>query len=248
MKIGTWILRRLGRLTLLAALAAPGCINGPITDPGSPVFFDISGNDQKIVVSFGGSIAAGEGSPTGAGYREDLQQLFILAGRPGLRVLDESLPKTTSTEGAGRIAEVLRRDRPAALVLLYGENDDAVGLPAGAPTTQRDDTVAALRTIILAARSSRTLVAISTLPPVCGDGRMAQRGRTAELNEKISALARELSAGDLGVVLVDAWRDFVAAAPPDGCRLIGESGDRPNVDGYRVLAASFAAGLKPIAW
>lgn len=248
MGIGSGTSGRIGRLLLAAAFLAAGCTTGSLTDPESPVFFDIGGNDQKVIVSFGAGIAAGEGSPGGVAYLEILRQLLFASGRPAVRILDESVPGTTSTEGSGRIGAVLARDRPAVLLLLYGENDEAIGLPAGAPATQREDTMAALRATIAAARANRTLVVVSTLPPVCGDSRSIQRDRTAALNEQIRGLVLEMAAGDLGVVLVDAWRDFLAAAPPDGCALIGSSGERPDADGYATLVATWAGGLKNIAW
>lgn len=248
MKIVMGIGRRLGRLLLAAAFLAPGCTDAPLTDPESPVMFDVGGNDRQVIGAFGGDIAGGQGSQDPNAYRTYLQQLVLPVGRPAPRIVDESLPGTTSAEEAGRIETVLHRDRPAALLLLSGENDEAVLLDSGNAASKRQDTIAALRAIIGAARANHTLVVVSTLPPVCGLARAARRDRSALLNDQIRALAYELSSQDLGVLMVDAWRDFLAAAPPDGCALIGESGERPNTDGYRVLAGSWAAALKHVAW
>jgi lysophospholipase L1-like esterase len=229
-------------------LAAAGCGGSGGTTIAEPVEFDVGDNDHAVVAAFGESITAGVGSSDGAGYRGELQRLLAAGGRPGLRVVDEGLVGSTSAAGAARIGDVLRRQRPAALLVLYGPSDPALTelqppLDSGAPSI-----VDNIRTIIEAARANRTLVVVSTLPPVCGGGRAHQRQRTANLNEQIRGLARGMGGHDLGIVLVDAWGDFLRAAPPDGCGLLDASGTFPTGAGYAALAGTFYGGLRYLAW
>lgn len=235
-------------LLAVALLLGAGCGGGGSTGPGDPVEFDVGDNDRSVVVAFGDGIAAGVGSTGGAGFRGELQRLLAAAGRGGLRVVDEGVPGSTSAQGAARIGEVLRRRRPAALLLLYGEADEALTIlqpPLDHPEPPLADS---LRAIIEAARANRTLVLVSTLPPVCAPAPIYRRERTAAANLEVRALARETSAGDLGVVLVDAWGDFLRESPADGCGLVGATGTLPSDAGYATLAASFAGGLSSLAW
>lgn len=230
---------------LLLAVAACGGGSGPAPDA---VQFDVGGNDRTALLAFGDGITAGTGSSDGAGYAPSLERLLAEAGRPSLRVVNEGREGSSSADGAARIREALARVRPAALLLLYGASDESLTalqpplVPPGGTLTEN------LRSMIEAARAADTLVVISTLPPVCGEGRLYRRERTSAANESIRSLAREAGAGDLGVVLVDAWADFLREAPPDGCGLLGPAGNLPTDAGHAVLARSFAGGLQYLAW
>jgi len=242
-------------LALLAAAvlgsAAAGCgTSGTSADPDNPMLLDIAGNDRRVVVAFGDSISTGIDSTDGSGYRDDLERRFANGGRSGIRVIDEGIPGSYSSAGVDRITEVLRRDRPAALILLYGTNDELHSLPQAVyerevvvPTSEN------LRRIIEACRENRTLVVLSTIPPVCGPARTRQRANIASMNEKIRQIGVELSTRDFGVALADPWDAFLAYAPPDGCALINlEHGNHPNDAGYAVLADTYYDRLSTLAW
>ena len=106
----------------------------------------------------------------------------------------------------------------------------------------------ALRFAARYAAHTAALVLVSTLPPVCAPAPVYRRERTAAANLEVRALARETSAGDLGVVLVDAWGDVLRESPADGCGLVGATGTLPSDAGYATLAGSFAGGLSSLAW
>jgi len=231
--------------------AAQGCGNtGSVASPGNPMVFDIAGNDGRVVVAFGDSISEGIDSTDGTGYRDDLERRFANEGRGEIRVLNEGIAGSFSSAGVERIDAVLRRDRPAALILLYGTNDELHSLPQAIyareviiPTSEN------LRRIIEACRENRTLVVLSTIPPVCGPGRTRQRANIASMNEKIRQIGVELSSDDFGVMLADPWDAFMAYAPPDGCALINlEHGNHPNDAGYAVLAEIYHNQLRNVAW
>jgi lysophospholipase L1-like esterase len=244
------IARGLLAAAALAALAA-GCRGSDSSaSPDSPTLFDIGSNDPSVVVAFGDSISAGVDSYDGTGYRDDLERRFANDGRPGVRVLDEGIGGSESSAGVERIVEVLRRDRPAALVLLYGTNDELRNLPQAIYLREVVATTSEnLRRIIDACRANRTLVVLSTIPPVCGPARARQRANIASMNEKIRQIGRELSALDLGVMLADPWNAFLAKAPPDGCALISpERGNHPNDAGYALLADVYYEQLRNVAW
>ncbi len=236
------------RLLAVGLLLAAGCSGSGTDSPSDVVQFDVGGNHRAVLLAYGDGITAGPGASGGAGYDVTLDRLLAEAGRPGLRIVNEGRAGSSSADGASRIGEALGRVRPAVLLLLYGSSDASITAlqpPLDPPGGAVDRN---LRTMIEAARAGRTLVVVSTLPPVCGEGRLYQRERTSAANEKIRSLARELGASDLGVVLVDAWADFLRAAPPDGCGLIGPSGNLPTDDGHAALAATFAGGLQYLAW
>lgn len=236
-------------LLIFALLAgAAGCSGSGTDATPTPVAFDVGANDHTAVAAFGEGLTVGAGSGDGAGYRNDLAALLAADGRTTLRIVNEGVTGSTSAQGAARISEVLSRVRPAALLLLYGSSDPAI-VDLQPPLDAQPRAVADnLRVIIGAARANRTLVVVSTLPPVCGTGRVHERERTAAVNATIRGLALELGSSDLGVVLVDAWGDFTTNASPDGCGLLGASGNLPTDAGYAVLAETFHGGLKNLAW
>ncbi|HEY5998241.1 MAG TPA: SGNH/GDSL hydrolase family protein [bacterium] len=238
-----------GGILLLLALAACSSATGPSDTggDGTPVKLDIGGNNPNIVVAFGDSISDGYYSANGLGYRDDLQALFAADGRKGIRVLDEADSGTFSAAGVERIGAVLRRDRPAVLVLLYGTNDEHAGLPMSA--TRIATTSENLRAIIATARGNRTIVVLSTLPPVCSQSRAYQETNIVLMNEKIRAIGEELQPNDAGVILADAWKTFTTQSPPDGCGLINpDHGNHPNEAGYTALARTYYDALAGLRW
>jgi acyl-CoA thioesterase-1 len=226
---------------LALLLFAGGCDNAAT--------YDIGGNDPNAVVAFGDSISAGEGSSNGLGYRGLLKNLFAADGRAEIRVIDEGLPGAFSDSGVRHIGTVLQQHRPAVLVLLLGSNDELTGEPQHAFFGFAGTTSGNLRQIVTAARANNTLVVLSTIPPVCTEGRRAQRENIALMNEKILALAAELQAQDNGIFLADAWDAFLTTGPPDGCGLINlDRGNHPNDAGYAVLAQTYYDSLRDARW
>jgi lysophospholipase L1-like esterase len=234
-------------LAAALTLAAGGC-DGDSSLSADATKMYIGDNDPSTVIAFGDSISDGYDSSNGQGYRDDLASLLSADGRGTISVLDEGEPGTYSGNGAERIASVLQRDRPAAMVLLYGTNDEHSQFPQqlayDIPTTSEN-----LRAIIAAARANNTVVVLSTIPPVCTQAREFQRNNIVTMNEKIRAIGAELGAADNGVLLADAWEAFIAAAPPDGCALINlDHGNHPNEQGYTVLGQTYHDALRGVWW
>ncbi len=209
--------------------------------------YDIGLNDPNVVVAFGDSLSAGEGSSDGQGYRGMLKNLFAGDGRSQIQVLDEGRPGSLSDTGVNRIGKVLQQDRPAALIVLYGTNDELKGVPRQQFFAFTGTTSGNLRQIVSTARGNKTLVVLSTIPPVCGEGRQTQRANIVLENDKIHELAVEFK-HDNGVFFADAWDAFLQTSPPDGCGLIGERGNHPNDAGYAVLAQTYYDALDNARW
>ena len=228
-----------GLLALL--LLAGGCDN--------TTTYNIGGNDPNAIAAFGDSISTGESSSDGRGYRELLRGLFAADGRAAIRVIDEGIPGALSDTGVNRIGAVLQRDRPAVLILLFGTNDEFNGVPRREFFSFTGTTSGNLRQIVTAARANKTLVVLSTIPPVCTESREFQRTNIALENELIVALAADLQAQDNGVFLADAWDAFLTTSPPDGCGLINlDRGNHPNDAGYAVLAQTYYDALRDAKW
>jgi lysophospholipase L1-like esterase len=228
-----------GSLAIL--LLTAGCDGGTT--------YDIGGNDPGTIVAFGDSISSGESSSDGQGYRRLLKDLLAADGRAGIQVLDEGVPGAFSDSGVRRIDRVLQQDRPAVLILLLGTNDEFEGVQRRQYFAFSGTTSGNLRQIVTAARANRTLVVLSTIPPVCTESRAAQRANIALMNDRILELAAELQAQDDGVFLADAWGAFLTTSPPDGCGLINLArGNHPNDAGYAVLAQTYFDALRDIRW
>lgn len=235
---------------LLAGEGCGGCDKSSPTEPTEPEpgIYDIGSNNPDVIVAFGDSISDGYDSVGGEGYRDDLEELFAADGR-SITVLDEGEPGTFSADGADRITKVLAHDRPAVLILLYGTNDEFTSLPKHALEIEEDTTSANLIRIITAARANKTLVVVSTIPPVCLDSREFQRNNISEMNDKIREFVAELQESDNGIFLADAWNAFLDDAPPDGCDLINmDRGNHPNEAGYATLARTYYDSLFYVAW
>lgn len=242
--------RKVGRI-LGAAMAAlflgsAGCID---LSPGGKTTLDIGLNNPNVIIAFGDSISDGYDSRDGMGYRSKLEALFAAGGNPAMRVLDEGEPGTRAYDGVARIHETLERDDPAVMILLYGMNDQHDGLPQSVFRAALATTSDNLRYMIDAARARKTIVVVSTIPPVCGPSRQFQRVNIESMNKRIQAIAASYQAQDDGVLFADVWEAFLSVAPPDGCSLINpDPGNHPNDAGYSVLARTYYEALQEVEW
>ena len=208
--------------------------------------YDIGSNDPNTVVALGDSITVGESSSDGLGYREILKNLFAADGRTGIQIFNEGRPGALSDSGVKRIDRILQQYRPAVLIVLFGTNDELLGVPRQVTFAFAGTTSGNLRQIVTAARANKTLVVLSTIPPVCG--REGQLSNIVLMNDVIRQLAVEFKDDD-GVFLADAWDAFVKTSPPDGCALINrDRGNHPNDAGYAVLAQTYYDALGDGRW
>jgi lysophospholipase L1-like esterase len=219
----------------------------PYFQPGQPVTIEvpqpagsraalaatlpIGGNRPGVYMAFGDSITSGDGSGDGTGYRDwlrdDLRQYW---GRGD--VLNEGRPGSRSDAGRDRISTVLRRDRPAYTLILYGTNDwNKIECKESPPCFTLDS----LRSMIRQTRDIQSLPVVGTIIPVNPDFvdfNATERNQwVASMNDLIRPMVREE-----GAVLAELHGAFLAESD-----LASLFSDRihPNDDGYRILARAF---------
>lgn len=117
---------------------------------------------RQTVVVFGDSLSAGYGLARGEGW-VDLLARRVQQDRLDYDVVNASISGETTLGGRNRIADVLARHRPAAVVIELGAND---GLRGTALETTRDN----LTAIAAASRQAgaRVLVVGMRIPPNYG--------------------------------------------------------------------------------
>lgn len=207
-------------------------------------------------LAFGDSVTAGEnGRRAFTGFINPADtyparlQLLLDAAYPGqsIAVVNRGRSGEFAEEGADRLADELRKDRPGALLLLHGYNDLLNGCPernlsVAACAEAVTEVVDKVREMIRTARKPEfgvRYVFVSTLTPPGPhvppgiDERIAPQA-IVEANSRLSALVRSE-----GMILVDAYPLFIGHEADyvdnDGLHL------RPA--GYQVLAESFFAAI-----
>ena len=180
---------------------------------------DIGDNRKGVVLALGDSITNGYCVPEGAPYPSRVGALRSVT------VINEGVCGQTSEEGAARVGGLLRKHKPATMMVLYGANDIIQG---DDPAT----TIASLRNIIAAGKANKTRVVIANLLPMFTDHAIYNPGVQA-LNPQINALARAE-----GVRLINLAGEFGQRQ-----ELIQEDGLHPNDQGTQIVAAAFADGI-----
>ncbi len=183
--------------TLVAGLC--GCGGGPgirALEPGA------------VIVAFGDSLTSGYGAEEGESYPA------ALAGLTGYKVINEGVPGEVSAEGARRLPAVLRKHKPALVILCHGGND----LLRGADEVAL---VEHLQAMLEAARAEGADVILLGVP---GPGLFL---RAPDLYQKV---ARQNGVPYDGKMLPE-----ILAKGTLKSDLI-----HPNADGYRVLAQRVA--------
>ena len=197
-----------------------------------PVTLPIGANNRpNTYMAFGDSITLGELSSDDQGYRARLEsRLAAYFGRA--EVLNEGVTATRSLAGANRVADSLRRQRPAFTLIHYGTND----------WNERDCrsnfpcyTINSLRTMVREAKAQGSLPVLATIiPSNTGFNAFVPLERNEWL-ELMNALIREM-ANQEGVVLADMWQAFFRV--PEIGELFSDH-IHPNDAGYRIMADTF---------
>jgi lysophospholipase L1-like esterase len=196
-----------------------------------PATLPIGNNRPNTYMGFGDSITVGEGSSDGDGYQGRLEsRLRAYFGRASL--IDEGVSATRSDRGAARIADSLRRQRPAYVLIHYGTNDwNAAVCRNEFPCY----TIDALREMVRATKQNGSLPFLATIIPTNTgyDPRVPlERNEWVELMDE---LIRQL-ASEEGAVLVDLERAFFRV--PEIGTLFSDH-VHPNDAGYEIIANTF---------
>jgi acyl-CoA thioesterase-1 len=194
-----------------------------------PVTLPIGSNRPNRLLAFGDSLTSGDGSRDGSGYRDVLaRNLESLWGPVG--IVSSGVGGTQTDDGVLRIGGVLAQRRPAYTLILYGTNDWN-SCRGEVPCF----TVENLRLMVGAARSTRSLPVLATIPPAnpaIPERVPPERNQWVHaVDDLLRALAR-----DEGIALADVEAAFLAQP-----RLEDLFVDHvhPNDDGYRLIAGAF---------
>lgn len=114
------------------------------------------------ILILGDSLSAEYGLPRGQGWVALLEQR-LAASQQTVRVVNASISGETTSGGAARLPELLRRHQPAVVVIELGGNDALRGLPL-------DSTRNHLRAMVKAAQSAQAKVLLvgMQVPPNYG--------------------------------------------------------------------------------
>lgn len=189
-------------MALSLAMGMPACVSGNGLPP--------LGRDA-VVLAFGDSLTYGTGAAPSESYPAVLARLI------GRRVVNEGIPGEVTAEGLARLPGVLKREKPALLILCHGANDLLRGLG-------RQQASANLKAMIRLARDKGSAVALIAVPspgPVLS----------------AAPLYREV-ARDLGLPLEEKVLTTILSS-----RNLLSDPIHPNAAGYRLLAESVATLL-----
>ena len=195
---------------------------------------DFGDNDPSIVVALGDSITFGKHDQgidaCGTAYRGRLGFCTRLQETTGKTMINEGVCGERSGGGLSRINEVLKRWRPAVLLIDYSPNDVVYG---------PDESILNLRALIAAARANKTVPILGTLTPAVGDHE-AWEPFIVTMNARILALCDEEK-----VACADHYQAFTGDS---GFRdtpytLLDDDGLHPNTAGYTLMAETWREPL-----
>lgn len=129
-------------LTIIVVSVPPGFASGA----GLPLLAK-----DAVILAFGDSLTFGTGAAPGESYPAVLERVV------GRRVVNEGIPGETTGEGLARLPEMLKREKPALLILCHGANDFLRGL-------NRRQAAANLRAMIRLSRERGTAVVLIAVP------------------------------------------------------------------------------------
>lgn len=188
-------------------------------------------NRRNTYMAYGDSITVGEGSSDGEGYR-DLLEARLGAYLGSAQVLNEGVSATRSLAGSQRIADSLRRQRPAYTLIHYGTNDwNEQSCRSQFPCY----TIDSLRTMLRETKAQGSLPVLATIIPTNTDYNPFVPQARNDWLELMNALVRELASQE-GAVLADQWAAFFRV------REIGtlfSDHVHPNDAGYKIMADTF---------
>ena len=195
---------------------------------------------DAVILAFGDSLTFGTGAAPGESYPAILERLV------GRRVVNEGVPGEISGEGLERLPDVLKREKPALLILCHGANDLLRGL-------DKRQVAANLRAMIRLAREKGAAVVLIAVPFL-------------EINLSPDPLYLEIAIEKGAVVQIEVPSPSITLSPAplyretaaemkipfeeEALTTVLSDGSfksdyiHPNAAGYRRLAESIAALLK----
>jgi acyl-CoA thioesterase-1 len=220
-------------LTVIVVSGPPVCASGA----GLPRLAK-----DAVILAFGDSLTFGTGADPGESYPAVLERLV------GRRVVNEGVPGEITGEGLERLPEVLKREKPALLILCHGANDLLRFL-------DKRQTVSNLRAMIRLERKKGTAVVLVAVPLL--GITLSPEPLYLEIPIETGASVR-IALPSPGITLSPAplYREIAAEMKipieEEALSRVLSDGSlksdviHPNAAGYRKLAESIAALLKKI--
>jgi lysophospholipase L1-like esterase len=218
-------------LTVIVVSGLPVCASGA----GLPRL-----TKDAVILAFGDSLTFGTGAAPWESYPVVLGRLV------GRRVVNEGVPGEITSEGLDRLPEVLRREKPALLILCHGANDLLRFL-------DKRQAVSNLRAMIRLAREMGTAVILVAVPLL--DITLSPEPLYLEIPTERGASVR-IALPSPGITLSPAplYREIAAEmnVPIEEKTLTMVLSDgslksdviHPNAAGYQMLGESIAALLR----
>ena len=218
-------------LTVIVVSGLPVCASGA----GLPRLAK-----DAVILAFGDSLTYGTGAAPGESYPAILERLV------GRRVVNEGVPGEITDEGLERLPEVLKREKPAILILCHGANDLLRFL-------DKRQAAANLRAMILLAREKGTAVVLVAVP-LLGITLSPEPIYLEIPTEKGASVLIPVPSPGITLLLAPLYREIAAEMKipieEEALSMVLSDGSlksdliHPNAAGYRKLAVSIAALLK----
>lgn len=211
-----WCARR-ARLRRLAAMLGAMLLAGTVNAAQA-------GGEAPVVLVVGDSLSAAYGMALEEGWVAGLGRRLAERGFPH-RVVNASISGDTTRGGVSRLADSLRRHRPAIVVLALGANDGLRGLPL-------DHTRENLATMVRRARATGARVLLLGMRIPVNLGAYA---------DAFHALYADLAA-EYGLALVPFFLEGVG----DRSELMQADGLHPRARAQPLLLENVWRGLRPL--
>jgi len=190
----------------------------PVAQMAAPV------DERPVMVAFGDSLTAGQGTGPGLSYADFLQQELDRKGYR-FRVVNQGISGDTTSGGVTRIDAAVRL-RPKVVILELGANDGLRGLPVETTRANLAEMIAAFQ-----GAGAKVLLCGMTLPPNYGPGYIRS------FEKVFGDLSREKKAA-----LVPFFLEGVATQR----ELMQSDGLHPTAEGNARIAATVMKYLEPL--
>lgn len=180
--------------------------------------------ERPVILAFGDSLTAGYGTPPEENYPARLQVMLDAAGYE-YRVVNGGVSGDTTAGGLRRINWSLRL-KPSIVILELGANDGLRGLPLDAMRSNLDGIIQRCNEA-----NAQVLLAAMKIPPNYGEE------YTTGFEQTFHRLAKKHE-----LPLIPFFLENVAARR----ELTQDDGIHPTGEGYKIVAETVMAHLKPL--